>query len=428
MRRMIFGLALVWIAVPLAWAQEDESPPAEEAPAYVPPPSVVPQIPQEPANIYHPSSVPSSPPAAVAPSSENEIQVFSPSGGASDVESGTTQEAAPSAVGGRAAPESYSIQSGDTLWDICQKLLDNPWYWPKLWSLNEYITNPHEIYPGSRLVFFPGSETAPPKMEVMTEGAQAAVPASAPAALTSASPAAPGKELASASIPKSERLIEIKLRDLSFISEKELKEAGEVTHSGETKAELTDGDHAFLKFERGQKTGVGDQFSVIKIIKKVSDPDTSFGSLGWIVRKAAVLKVIAIHKNAVEALVTDCDDSFTRGAKIIPFVSPIRKIKPHPILKEMNGQIVDAENQQYLIGDSDFVYVNLGKKQGLDDGSQLFVVRRGDGITLGDDKNLPDVIFGRLLIVETGDRVSTAYVTDVREALQIGDRVRSKME
>src|ERR1051326_3449892 len=38
-------------------------------------------------------------------------------------------------------PDTYNIQRGDTLWDICQKLLDNPWYWPKLWSLNEYISN-----------------------------------------------------------------------------------------------------------------------------------------------------------------------------------------------------------------------------------------------------------------------------------------------
>src|SRR5437870_6244486 len=62
--------------------------------------------------------------------------------------------------------DAYTIQSGDTLWDICARLLGDPFYWPKLWSLNQYITNPHWIYPGNLLVFREGTETAPPQFEV----------------------------------------------------------------------------------------------------------------------------------------------------------------------------------------------------------------------------------------------------------------------
>src|SRR6266849_3322111 len=45
-------------------------------------------------------------------------------------------------------PDIYVIVKGDTLWDLSQKFLNNPWYWPKIWSLNAYIENPHWIYPG----------------------------------------------------------------------------------------------------------------------------------------------------------------------------------------------------------------------------------------------------------------------------------------
>ena len=57
---------------------------------------------------------------------------------------------------GEAAPESYVIQRGDTLWDLSGKYLDSPWYWPKLWSYNPQVENPHWIYPGNPLRSGPG--------------------------------------------------------------------------------------------------------------------------------------------------------------------------------------------------------------------------------------------------------------------------------
>ena len=45
----------------------------------------------------------------------------------------------------------YTVQKGDTLWDLSQKFSDTPWQWPELWKENNQIANPHRIYPGERI-------------------------------------------------------------------------------------------------------------------------------------------------------------------------------------------------------------------------------------------------------------------------------------
>jgi hypothetical protein len=45
----------------------------------------------------------------------------------------------------------YTVQEGDTLWDLSNHFNDSPWLWPELWQENDQITNPHWIFPGERI-------------------------------------------------------------------------------------------------------------------------------------------------------------------------------------------------------------------------------------------------------------------------------------
>src|SRR5215203_5118971 len=48
-------------------------------------------------------------------------------------------------------PAIHVVRKGDTLWDLCDSYYANPWGWPKVWSYNPQIVNPHWIYPGDQL-------------------------------------------------------------------------------------------------------------------------------------------------------------------------------------------------------------------------------------------------------------------------------------
>ena len=70
----------------------------------------------------------------------------------------------------------YTVQKKDNLWDISQVLFGDSQYWPKLWSVNPYIANPHRIDVGSQLSIIMGSEASGPQVVVSSPNNTVGVP------------------------------------------------------------------------------------------------------------------------------------------------------------------------------------------------------------------------------------------------------------
>ncbi len=68
---------------------------------------------------------------------------------------------------GTHASEVYKIQAGDTLWEISETFFADGGFWPKLWSENGAIENPHVIVPGKIVKFVAGTESDAPSLSVV---------------------------------------------------------------------------------------------------------------------------------------------------------------------------------------------------------------------------------------------------------------------
>ena len=60
--------------------------------------------------------------------------------------------------------QEHTVAEGETLWEIAEKYLNDPFLWPKLWSMNPQLANPHKIDVGDRLrILIPTTVKAPQK-------------------------------------------------------------------------------------------------------------------------------------------------------------------------------------------------------------------------------------------------------------------------
>lgn len=326
------------------------------------------------------------------------------------------------------APESHTVKSGDTLWDISKLFLKSPWRWPELWGMNrEQIRNPHLIYPGQVLLLVKSGGRARLELAQGGGGAASGTVKLSPQMRISALDANPIP-----SIPLS--LIQPFLTDAVVFDTDVLATAPRVVAAQEGHVVLGKGD---LAYARGDFAGATD-FRVFRTARPLQDPATN-EILGYEAPYVGTADLIrlgedrALPSGKTEIVpatlqIKDVKQEVGIGDRLAP--APQRNLDryvPHAPDKEMRGQIAAVYGEALNAGQNQIVALNRGARDGVERGHVFALWRDGSTVVDKTDEKseqikLPDERHGILFVFEVYQRVSYALIISVQEPVKAGDR------
>ena len=424
------ALALVAATAGPSWAQD---PPAatggDDAAAGAPAPAVT--IVQVPGAPSYPGSLPAAgfdPDAHLGSSSHAVTDIGK--GDTFDLNKGST---GPSSfhggangsfvVEGQSIPDGHTVRRGDTLWEISSRYYQNPYQWPKLWSFNAQIQNPHWIYPGDRVRLRDGS--GGPAIGTLGAGRpHGAVP------------------------PQT-----IFLRDTGWVDDRKDDVWGELVGAPDDKMFLSEGDEIYLQMEDGHEVQVGDDLTLFRPIRTV-ESENAKGTLVSI-RGTARIDRYNTKTRMVRARITEALDVIERGAKVGPVARKFDIVPPVAADQDLDANILASlyPNQVYV--QNQVVFIDKGAKEGVKPGQRFFATRRGDRwaqnvktagsqaivrprveddrfaqvdkMKFGVDNDLlPDETYAELRVLRTRDHTAAALVVATKHEIERTARLISK--
>jgi len=325
------------------------------------------------------------------------------------------------------APDSHTVQPGDTLWDISKLFLKSPWRWPELWGMNrEQIRNPHLIYPGQVLMLVKVDGRARLQFGQRVGGGSGTIKVS-PQMRVSALDANPIPVIPLA-------LIQPFLTDTAVFDTDALATAPRIVATQEGHVLLGKGD---LAYARGDFGGATD-FRVFRTSRPLRDPATN-EILGYEAPYVGTADLIRPGENRTRPdgkvdiipatlQIGPVKQEVGVGDRLAP--APQRDLEryvPHAPDQPMAGQIAAIYGEALNAGQNQIVTLNRGKRDGVERGHVFALWRDGEAAV---DKTqekaqaikLPDERHGVLFVFEVYERVSYALIISVKEPVKTGDR------
>jgi hypothetical protein len=331
-------------------------------------------------------------------------------------------------------PPVYVVRRGDTLWDLCDRYFHNPWDWPRIWSYNPGLQNPHWIYPGDQIRMQPATPPGAPEQ-----------PSAAPVPGGGGAPRFVGRQRRVA--PNT-----IFLRDQGYIEEGIKDIWGEVGGSPDDQLLLSEGDNSYIDMKPGHDVAPGDELTVFRPLKSNLRGDAK-GTLVAILGTARVEKFDP-QTRVARAKLTESLDVIERGSFVGPVTRRFEVVPPVKNDVELWGHVAASLYPHVLYGQNQVVFIDKGKQEGLVPGNRLFVVTRGDeyrktlvgasefaashvqyeneepakviqggALGKGKDTNYPEEVIGEIRVLSVRDHTAACLVVAASHEIEPGQRV-----
>ncbi len=310
-------------------------------------------------------------------------------------------------------PDRHVVVKGDTLWDISETFLQSPWEWPKVWSYNPQIDNPHLIYPGDilYLVYVNGK----PQLRLERGGPRKLSPQVRRHPLGQVIPAIPLDEIKSF------------LSDNLILARDELEAAPYVLAGVNSRIIAGAGDRVYArgKIDTNQHTYLG----VYRPSRTYVDPEsgeilgyesTSIGG-GYITHSKGDITTLKLKYTTEEVRIKD---------RVLPTQEQVVQSVFYPSAPDdqIDGVILSVLRGVSQIGQYDVVAINRGSREGLKTGNVLHAFKKGENVkdpVTDEWIELPSERGGTLMVFKVFEKVSYALVMRAENVLSLLDEVRS---
>lgn len=323
----------------------------------------------------------------------------------------------------------HVVQKGDTLWDLAGKYLGNTYAWPQIWELNQWIKDPHWIFPGDPVVI-------DLTRKVATE-------ATVPPAVADLEP---DRGPSSFAVPQRPEL-GFSFQDfiqLPFLAPQgaaayyKSQGAFEITGNRHKEQQyLGEGATVFINAGTDQGVRQGDRFLILKTVDtRLADPRGGRKPIGDVIQQIGIVRVTHVLDKGSLALIERCMDPIEKGEHLVRFIEPatmplaLRKDVHDPVKMDADPAMVAyARDARIEIGNGDMIVLDRGSNSGLKVGDVLLVANQESfpGAQEGHAKH-PAVenvhhYLGQVLVVRVEPTSATCKVLRANQEIHLKDLV-----
>lgn len=385
-----------------------------------------------------------------------------------------------SEIAGTTIKSSYTVVKGDWLWKISKKLFGSGFYYSKIWALNPYITNPHEIEPGMILTFTTGSSDDLPEVSVAdavgSDGSKVkdlksdgfekwgdnAKPEwlnekerlqkdgvfiqyatlETDEDLKQISDQSLIKEYEAYEPPRPDFEIEIPADEYdevgfdknakitfkfsegfylnTFVSSNLVQDFGKVESAIEAKDLFTKHDRFYVRFDDNIDVVAGDKFSIYSAAGEVKNENSDRSGYKYTI--VSGIQTVQKHGNLWECDVIESSGVAQRGDRITVYTPKIERIT-----KTFNSRLVESvvvgafSGRQTFSSFGDVVYLDRGRADGVEMGNVFEVYGFQDKMTEKNITDNPTYKNGEITVITLTDNFATGLVTQSHRDFEIGD-------